>query len=444
LIGRNVIHGNDKADQDGGARNLNPHPMQTFIGFKEALNLTLANVSVGATEILPLGRLTGKILAEDIVAGVDCPSISSSRKDGYAVLAEDLSDAGEQNPVHLNVMGNLVAGDSRELKITSGQTVRITTGAPLPEGADAVLSEEFCRRDSYKIIAYNTAEAGRNIHQQGRDIRRGATVVRKNAKLGPALIGLLAAAGLDTASVYKSPKVAVIATGDEVVLPGKPLGKGKLYASNLVEICAWLSLLGLHYTTELVPDRKEDIKNALTRHSHDVDVFLTSGGAWGSERDLILGVVESLNWQGIYHRVRMGPGKPVGFGLLNNKPFFCLPGGPPSNEMAFLQLAIPALLKMKGDHPVLFPVAAARLAATVEGKKDWTDFVHARLENRKDQLYVYPARLKSGLQSMAGKEALIIIPEDREEITAGETIDIQLVNSTAYSPYFIRNFYSVN
>jgi molybdopterin molybdotransferase len=114
------------------------------------------------------------------------------------------------------------------------------------------------------------------------------------------------------------------------------------------------------YSRELVSDSKKDLKHAITKNLPDVDVLLTSGGAWGSERDLILDVLESMNWQGIYHRVRMGPGKPVGFGLLDKKPFFCLPGGPPSNEMAFIQLAIPALLKMKGDQPFFFPVTSAQ------------------------------------------------------------------------------------
>jgi molybdopterin molybdotransferase len=407
--------------------------MQTFIGFKDALDLTLSNVSVGKTEFLPLRQLTGKILAEGVVARVDCPSISSSRKDGYAVVSTDVSEACSRAPVILKVVGNLVAGTSRELKIKRGQAVRITTGAPLPDGADAVIAEEFCRREENTIIAQNTAEAGRNIHARGRDIRRGETVAEKNRKLTPALIGLLAAAGLDEALVYKSPKVAVIATGDEVVLPGEPLRKGQLYASNMVALCAWLSLMGLEYTAERVSDCKKDLKNAIIKCLPDVDVLLTSGGAWGSERDLILDVAECLNWEGIYHRVRMGPGKPVGFGLLDKKPFFCLPGGPPSNEMAFLQLTIPALLKMKGDHPVFFPVAVARLSETVEGKNGWTDFVHARLDYRQDQLWVYPAGLKSSLQSMARKEALIIIPEDREKIDAGEMVDIQLLTSSAFS-----------
>ena len=401
-----------------------------FIGYKEALELTLSHVAAGASETLPLERLVGRVLAEDVVARVDCPSVSTSRKDGFAVVAADLSQAAEQNPVRLKVLGNLTAGDRRQLAIHRGQTVRVTTGAPLPAGADAVLSEEFCRRHSDVIEAFNTAEAGRNIQQQGRDIRIADALVARGVKLKPAQIGLLAAAGLAAAAVYTCPKVAVIATGDEVVAPGRQLRRGQLYASNLVQIGAWLTQFGLPYITELVADQKEDIKRTIEKHLPEVDAFITSGGAWGSERDLILDVVAELNWQGIYHRVRMGPGKPAGFGLLDGKPFFCLPGGPSSNEMAFLQLGLPALLKMRGEPPVAFPTIAASLTQAVTGQKQWTDFIHARLEKRQGRLFVRPARLKSALQSMAQKQALIIIPEDRAEFAAGETIDIQLISCT--------------
>ena len=402
--------------------------MKTFIGFKEALDITLANVSAGPTEVLPLSRLTGRTLAENIASRVDCPSLSSSRKDGYAVQSPDLAKASEDNPVTLDVVGAITAGETSGIKIQTGQAVRITTGAPLPHGADAVLAEEFCRRSANKIIAVNTAESGRNIQARGKDIKRKEPVAGTGSRLTPALIGLLAAAGHESARVYALPKVGVIATGDEVVAPGKPLSAGKLYASNMVEICSWLSLLGLEYRAQLVSDRKEDISSAITRYLPEVDLIVTSGGAWGSEKDLILDVVEDLNWQGLYHRVRMGPGKPVGFGLLQNTPFFFLPGGPPSHEMVFLQLTIPALLKMAGGQPTLFPFAAARLSQTVKGKKKWTDFVHARIEKREDQLWVHPARLNSALQSMARKDALIIIPEDREELAAGEMIAIQLLS----------------
>ena len=401
--------------------------MKTFIGFEEALELTLANVVAGETEILALDQLTGKILFEDVIAKVDSPSQSSSRKDGYAVISADLAGATEKNPVKLEVLGQLSAGDTPDLQINSGQAVRVTTGAPLPQGANAVLSEEFCVRSANMIMAGNLAEEDRNILQRGTDIQQGQTVAQKGEKLTPALIGLLAAAGVDQAAVHQTPKIVVIASGDEVIAPGKPLLDGKLYASNLVEICSWLSFYGLAYQALLVGDNRRQIKSAITSKLSQADAFITCGGAWGSEKDLVLEVVEELKWNGIYRRVRMGPGKPVGFGLLKQKPFFILPGGPPSNEMAFLQLALPAIMKMKGEIPFSFPLVRAQLAETVCGHKDWTQFIHARLEKEKNQLIVKPSKLQSRLISMARKEALIIIPEGWEKWIAGEIIDIQLL-----------------
>lgn len=402
--------------------------MKTFIGFDEALELTLANVFAGKDEALPLAQLNGKILAEDIVARVDSPSSTSSRKDGYAVVSLDLTDASEKNPVKLKVIGKLAAGDRANLRVDKGQAVRVTTGAPIPEGADAVLSEEFCESTPDTIIAQHCAEKDRNLLRQGTDIRQGERVAAKGERLTPALIGLLASAGLDYAPVHRLPKVAIIASGNEIVAPGKPLSDGKLYASNMVEMSAWLSFFGFPYSAMLVGDSESEIQSAIVSQLPAADVFITSGGAWGSERDFMLDVVEHLGWQGIYRRVRMGPGKPVGFGLLKQKPFFILPGGPPSNEMAFLQLALPALMKMKGNVAFSFPVARAQLAETVRGHKDWTQFIHARLEEDQHQLIVKPAKLKSRLISMARKDALIIIPEGWEEWVAGEVIEIQLLN----------------
>jgi molybdopterin molybdotransferase len=278
------------------------------------------------------------------------------------------------------------------------------------------------------IAAHHIAEEGRNLLKRGTDVRQGERVSAKGEKLSPALIGLLASAGLDRAPVYRAPKVTVIASGDEIIAPGKPLNDGQLYASNMIEICSWLTFYGFSHSAVLVGDSEHEIHSAITSRLSEADAFVTSGGAWGSERDLILAVVEKLDWLGIYRRVRMGPGKPVGFGLLAQKPFFILPGGPPSNEMAFLQLALPAIMKMKGETDFSFPTARAQLAETVRGHRDWTQFIHARLQEDNHQLVVTPAKLKSRLVSMARKDALIIIPEGWEEWMAGDIIEVQLLN----------------
>ncbi|MFC1825530.1 molybdopterin molybdotransferase MoeA [Thermodesulfobacteriota bacterium] len=401
--------------------------MKTFIGYTEALALTKSMVPLMKSEVLPLDRLTGEILAEDIVSKVDSPSVNCSLRDGYAIHASDLSGAAPKKPVHLKLAGSITAGKLSDLSVSHGQTVKITTGAPIPSGADAVIADEFCRKEGDEILCFRGMEPSRNVLRRGTDIGCGQTVVGQGERLSPPAIGLLASAGLDQALVYASPRVAVIATGDEIVAPGHPLPKGKLYASNLVEICSWLTLLGLPFELEVVPDRREDIKAAITRLQPHVDAYVTSGGAWGSERDLMINVLDELDWQGIYHRVRMGPGKAVGFGLLAENPFFCLPGGPPSNEVAFLQLALPGLMAMKGYRHPLFPVLSLSLTESVRGDQEWTQFIHARRVTQKGQIAVQPIRQGSRLRSMAEKEALIIIPEGCEGFVEGENVEIQIL-----------------
>ncbi len=404
--------------------------MKTFIGFTEALELTLNHVAPGEEEELPLLAAVGRVLTADLASMVDSPSISTSRKDGFAVVPEDLSAASRDNPIGLKLVGSCTAGDIRPVRMNRGEAVRVTTGALIPEGAQAVISEEFCRVEDSTVFCFNTAEPDRNILHRGTDVHSREQVAERGDRLTPARLGLIAAAGHGAVKVHRMPRAAVIATGDEVVSPGLPLPSGKLYASNMVEIGAWLSLQGIPFKTAVIPDRPQAIQEAVQSRLSETDVFITSGGAWGSEKDLMLKVVADMGWTGIYHRVRMGPGKPVGFGLLDGRPFFVLPGGPPSNEMAFLQLCLPALMKMMGLSSSVFPTAAARLSDRVSGERGWTEFVHARLEKSPAGLVAVPSRLKSRLKSMAEKEALIVIPEDRDIIPAGETIEVQVLKPT--------------
>jgi molybdopterin molybdotransferase len=408
--------------------------MKNLIGFDEALDLTLSSVPPTETETLFLEGLTGRILSEDIVASVDSPSVDSSLKDGYAVISEDLRGAGRENPIQLKVIGRMTAGTSSNLILQAGQAIEITTGGAIPHGADAVIMEENCAKQDDSIHCFGSIGPGENVFRKGGDIQKGEIALHKGEQISSACLGLMAAAGLEKAAVRKIPRVAVIATGDEVVVPGHPLSEGQLYASNMIEICSWLSLFGISHQTKQAHDRKEEIESVIVEYLPHVDAFITSGGAWGSDRDLIINVLDDLGWQGVYHKVRMRPGKAIGFGLLAKRPFFFLPGAPPANEMAFIQLVLPGLLAMEGcPHPP-FPWVTARVGETVRGDKNWTQFLDARFAERGEDVVVQPVRQESRLQAMAKKEALIVVPEGSKGLTRGEETSIQLL--TPFVPRF--------
>ena len=408
--------------------------MKRLLDFEAALALTLSHIQPGRSEYLPLERLSGRILATDLFSRVDSPSVNASLKDGYAVCSEEIAGAGPEAPVVLELAGEATAGRLSGARLAPGRAIRITTGAGVPAGADAVLSEEFTRQEGGKIICYNTAEPGRNILEKGTDIRQEEIVARRQEKISPALVGLLATAGLDGAEVFRVPTIGVLATGDEVVAPGHPLPEGKLYASNITAICAWLGQYGIPTRVAFARDKKNDTMAVIQEELPHVDGFVSSGGIWGSEKDLMLDVLESLKWRGLYHRVKIGPGKAVAFGFLEEKPFFCLPGGPPSNEMAFLQIALPGLLRMAGETRRPFPVIRARLLAEVTGNREWTQFVHAGVSREAAGFAVMPLKQKSRLQAMAGKNSLITIPRECPGYPAGTVIKVQLLNDRVLYP----------
>ncbi|MBF0551212.1 MAG: molybdopterin molybdotransferase MoeA [Deltaproteobacteria bacterium] len=403
--------------------------MQTKIGYDEALNLTLDHIGETGHESAGVLDLAGRILAEEVTAGVDSPMNDVSKKDGFAVFSQDVRGASPDRPVALPCDGFTGAGDARGLRLQPGRTMKIMTGARLPAGAEAVLASEFCEEQIGLVKCFSEAEPGRNILPQGTDVSKGEVVAHRGDLVTPALMGFLAAAGCDQVKVFRRVRVAVIATGNEITLPGRPLSPGAVYASNLVETTGWLQRFGMIPVLAQAPDDFEALTRTILDLAPQVDALVTSGGAWTSERDLMLTVLQGLGWQGIYHRVRMGPGKAVGFGLYQGRPFFILPGGPPSHELAWLKLALPGLLAFSGYHGPAFPVVKARLTETVRGQRDWTQFIHAQVNATSTHLEVTPFNPTSRLKSMARKDTVITIPEGREEIPAGTFVDVELLRS---------------
>ena len=401
-----------------------------YIGYGEALELVTANVRPLGDEELPLNLCAGRVASADVTATVNYPSIDVSLKDGFAVKSSDVAHAERHNPVRLNVIGSSFAGVPYDGRIKSGDAVKLCSGSPIPDGADAVVAGEFCEEGPHEdVVIKADAGPGRNILCAGVDVAAGGAVIRRGERITPGHLGLAAAAGLSTIRVHSRPCVAIISIGDEVVAPGETLCVGQLYASNLVTMEAWLATFGIPCVTSVVPDDVHAIKGALKKHLPGVNAVLTSGGAWGSERDLVVGVLNELGWEKRFHYVRMGPGKGIAFGSWENVPVFCLPGGPLSNEMAFLQFALPALVRMEGDARPPLQIVHARLTEDVKSRhRAWTEFRDAVITlDERGQYTVALYRSRSRLEAIARSGGLICIPEGEDWLRCGEMIPVQLL-----------------
>jgi len=401
-----------------------------YVGYREAFSLIASKVRPVGIEEIPLVLSVDRIAAGDVAAQVSYPSADVSLKDGFAVKSVDVAAASMQNPASLKVTGSVFAGFKFDGEVKRGGAVKVCSGAPIPRGADAVVSGEFCEEVSPdEVFVKADAEPGRNILRAGGEVKAGATIVGRGGRLLPGYLGLAAAAGVSRVSVYRRPGVAVVGVGDEVVAPGENLSPGQLYASNLVTMESWLASFGISCVTSVVNDNEEAIKQELQKLLPGVDVILTSGGAWGSERDLVIGSLARLGWQEIFHHVRMGPGKGIAFGLWEGKPVFCLPGGPASNEMAFLQLALPGILRMSGDNRHPLQTVTARLTESLQSRhRAWTEFKDATLSRDAAGNYsVTLYRNRSRLQAIASANSLVCIPEGTESLNSGEVVPVQIL-----------------
>ena len=400
------------------------------IGLKEALELLDTAISPLPEEQVMLLEAADRVLGEDIRALVDSPSVNASLKDGYAVLSENISGASEQNPVPLKVLGTVQAGARDSLKVVSGTAVKVLTGAEVPDGAEGIVSEEFTRSNGSEIQVMNTAEPGRNILFKGSDVKCGDTIARKGDRVTPGLLGLIAASGHSRLKVVKKPKIAIIATGDEVVAPGTPLPKGKLYASNITCLAGWCRRFGFDLELSIVDDRFEDIEAVFARIGTKTDAVITSGGAWTGDHDLVAKVLKHLGGTIIFHRLRIGPGKATGVAMLSGMPVFILPGGPPSNLMGFLQVALPGLFMLSGAAWSPLPRCNVRIREELRTNYPaWTQFIYGRLTSGKAGTppLFSPLKEKSRLRSMAEATAVVAIPEGESLLAENSIISAQLL-----------------
>jgi len=399
------------------------------IGFSEALRLTMVHASTIGTEVISVVKAAGRVAAQDIPAVIDSPSVDASLKDGYAVISNDISDASIDKPVKLKIIDSVAAGGHSGHFLRPGETIRILTGAPLPEGSQAVLTEEFTVKDGHFIHAHADAHPGRNVLEKGADVKNGQILAKAGIKLTPQGIGLLIAGGVSEVKVYKKPRIGLLATGSEVIMPGQAMIPGKVYASNVGFQKAWLGLLGFNVRVMSAIDSVDQISEAMMDLFEKCDVVITSGGAWKGDRDLIAKVIKFLGGELIFHRLRLGPGKATGMGILNNALMFCLPGGPSSNMFGFIMIVLPALYKMSGIECLPFLSLRGILEKEISGQKEWTNLVQCQIVKSGPDILLSPRKIRSRLISMATNHAIVVIPEGVKKFKAGDTVPFICLDS---------------
>lgn len=390
-----------------------------MISFDQAYQTTIKKIKPLDKEYVELMAAEGRVTAIELLSKVWSPSLDVSLKDGYAIQSRDIQNASPEQSVSLTIVGSIAAGGDWSGVLQPGQAVRILSGAPIPAGAQAVVAEEFTHQEGAQLLVFNNAEPGRNVLKKGEDVKQGDFLVGEGSLLTPGIVGFLASAGYMEIPVVRSPRVGIIATGDEVVAPGKPLPEGKLYASNLVTLAAWCHKYGFAVETDVLPDDEDVLRKGLRKALERYDAVITTGGAWTGDRDFVKSVLVDMGWKMEYHHIRMGPGKAVGFGMVGRKPVFILPGGPPSNHIAFLQLGLPGLKRLAGWIDPVLPSLPVVLSETVRGQIDWTQFVHGKLTRIDETIIFKSVKQKSRLQMISASDALVIIPEGVDMLPEG-------------------------
>jgi len=404
---------------------------EPMLSVEQALELVLREFHPLEPEEVPILEALDRVLAEDITAGVDIPPHANSSMDGYAVRAEDTAGASLETPARLLVIGGVPAGYVSEKEVSPGTTICITTGAPIPPGADAIVKVEDTEAKGEWVNVLAEVEPGHYVRPAGEDVRRGELVLRRGTLIRPPEIGMLAALGQKRVPVTRRPRVAILATGDEVVEIDAPPAPGKIRNANSYSNAAQVIKYGgepvlLGIARDRVGELTEKIRAGLAQ---GVDLLLTSGGVSMGDFDLVKKVL-AAEGEINFWRVRMKPGKPLAFGRIGDVPVLGLPGNPVSAMVSFEIFVRPVILKMLGVTERERPTIEATLMDEVKHKDERRHYLRVRAEERAGE---YRAHLTGGqgsgiLSSMVKANGLATIPEDWTHAPAGARVQVLLLD----------------
>ena len=382
----------------------------------------------------PLDDALGSVLAEDVVSPLDVPPWTNSAMDGFAARSEDVRGASDSQPVQLQVVEDIPAGHFPVRTIGAGECARIFTGAALPPGADSVIRQEDTDGGAEQVTITADRDITMNIRLAGEDIAKGTTVLVRGTALRAAQIGVLASLGMGHAMVYRRPRVAILASGDEIVDVDQPeeiLSGRKIASSNTHTLTALVREAGgIPVNLGIARDTPESVRAHLERAA-EADLLVTSAGISVGEHDYLREVLQAMGADLKFWRLRMRPGAPVGFGLLRDVPWIGLPGNPVSTMVTFELFVRPAIRKMAGYALPFRRAVSVTMDEPVTLKPKLQHFLRAIITDTSDDLH---ARLTgpqgSGiLTSMVRADALLIVPEGQHETPTGARINALVLDA---------------
>ncbi|MCB0429079.1 MAG: molybdopterin molybdotransferase MoeA [Flavobacteriales bacterium] len=361
----------------------------------------------------------GYVVAEDVLAPISLPSFAQSAMDGFAIGM--LPDGNRD--VQWKIVGEVKAGDTREVVVGPGEAFRIFTGAMVPGGTFSIVRQEDATWSDWEMTVHVYPNAGSNIRHVGGQVAKGDVALPKGTLLGPAGVGFLTGLGMTRVSVYAKPKIGLVVTGSELVKSGEPLRKGQVYETNSVLLHTALTSAGYETTgVRMVEDDLEATCDAIRQTLQEADVVIVSGGISVGEYDFVQRSLEALNVHPIFYKINQKPGKPMFFGLVQQNLLFALPGNPAAVLMCYYQYVLPALRKMSGykDGTPAKRIMSLKQSFRKKDQRAW--FLKAKTNG--NQVEILEKQGSDMLMDFALADAVVYIPAERTEVEAGGEVEV--------------------
>jgi molybdopterin molybdotransferase len=406
--------------------------MRTGLSVSKAQEMVLAEIQPLPAETVATRDALGRILAAPVVSTRTLPPADVSAMDGYAVQARELAAATPDRPVVLSVAFEVAAGAASERKLGRGEAARILTGAPLPVGADTVVRQEDTEREADRVRCFVAHPKGENVRPAGEDIRAGDCVLEPGARLGPGVLGLLAALGRTVVAVHQRPRVAILSGGDELVEPDRDVAGGRIVSSNSYALAAQCREAGAdRIYLGIARDTPEALAEGIRAGLH-CELSVSSAGVSVGDRDYVRPVLEELGCQIRFWGVQMKPGYPMTFGRFPpaGPLVFGLPGNPVSAMVSFEQFVRPALRKLTGHRAWFRPCLRAELTHPLKKPRGRLHFVRVSLERDGDRIRATSTGNQSSgvMRSMVLAQGLLVFPADAEALAEGASVTVQLLD----------------